>query len=165
MAVYVDRSRHKLGRMITCHMLADTLDELHAMARRIGSKPAWFQVSRTGVPHYDIPMFRRAEAIRFGAIETSRRETADIMERTRLPEYDQRRLKPSKETESVTTMETTEPNNAGDITKSELTCDRCGGSGYDPDQSLASHGDPADPVACEICLGNGTVLDPLDDHF
>ncbi|MBY3155410.1 DUF4031 domain-containing protein [Rhizobium laguerreae] len=95
MAVYVDRSRHKLGRMITCHMLADTLDELHAMARRIGSQPGWFQMSRTGVPHYDIPLFRRADAIRFGAVEVGRRETAAIMDRTRLPEYDQRRLSAS----------------------------------------------------------------------
>ncbi|MCS4088844.1 DUF4031 domain-containing protein [Rhizobium sp. BK176] len=165
MAVYVDRTRNKLGRMITCHMLADTLDELHAMAKLIGSKPSWFQLSRTGVPHYDIPLFRRADAIRLGAIETSRRETVAIMERTRLPEYDQRRVKPSK-AESATTIGTTEQN-VSETTKDELTCDRCGGSGYDPDQSIASdgHASHVDPVACEICLGNGTVIDPVDDHF
>jgi hypothetical protein len=88
MAVYVDRSRHKLGRMITCHMLADTLGELHAMADRIGAKKGWYQISRTGVPHYDIPLFRRARALDLGAIEVGRRETAAIMERVRIPEGD-----------------------------------------------------------------------------
>lgn len=70
--------------MITCHMLADTLDELHAMAAAIGSKRSWFQISRTGVPHYDIPLFRRAEAIKLGAIEIGMKETAFIMKRVRL---------------------------------------------------------------------------------
>jgi hypothetical protein len=88
MAVYVDRSRHKLGRMITCHMLADTLDELHAMAARIGAEIGWFQISRTGVPHYDVPLFRRAAAIKLGAVEVGRRETAAIMKRVRFPELD-----------------------------------------------------------------------------
>jgi hypothetical protein len=134
MAVYVDRSRHKLGRMITCHMLADTLDELHAMARRIGSKPSWFQMSRTGVPHYDIPLFRRADAIRFGAIETNRRETAAIMERTRLPDYDQRRLQGSKRAGRSTLIETSETNTTIGTAKDDPVCDRCSGSGYDPDQ-------------------------------
>lgn len=85
MAVYVDRSSHKLGRMITCHMLADTLDELHDMADRIGAKRGWYQISRTGVPHYDIPRMRRAIAIELGAIEVGRRETCAIMDRVRLP--------------------------------------------------------------------------------
>jgi hypothetical protein len=88
MAVYVDRSQHKLGRMITCHMLADTLGELHDMADRIGAKRAWYQISRTGVPHYDIPRFRRARAIELGAIEVGRRETCAIMDRVRLPKED-----------------------------------------------------------------------------
>ncbi|MDW9481112.1 DUF4031 domain-containing protein [Sinorhizobium meliloti] len=84
MAVYVDRSRNKLGRMITCHMLADTLGELHAMADKIGARRSWFQISRTGVPHYDIPLFRRAAALELGAVEVGRRETTAIMARVRL---------------------------------------------------------------------------------
>jgi hypothetical protein len=85
MPVYVDRSRNKLGRMITCHMLADTLGELHDMADRIGAERDWYQISRAGVPHYDIPLFRREAALEFGAVEVGRRETCAIMERVRLP--------------------------------------------------------------------------------
>lgn len=87
MATYVDRARWRHGRKITCHLLADTLEELHAMAAAVGCEASWYQVSRTGVPHYDIPKFRRAEAIRLGAIEVSNRETVAIMDRTRLEDF------------------------------------------------------------------------------
>jgi len=55
------------GRMVMCHMLADTLDELHAMADRIGVARRWFQDHRT--PHYDVCASKKALAIQFGAIE------------------------------------------------------------------------------------------------
>lgn len=90
MPVYVDRTKNRLGRMLTCHMLADTLGELHAMADGIGCPREWFQYSRTGVPHYDIPLFRKAEALRRGAVLIGRRETAALMERIREPARDAR---------------------------------------------------------------------------
>lgn len=75
MSVYVDKSRNRFGRMIMCHMVADTLEELHKMAHKIGIKRKWFQ-QHSALPHYDICLSKRILAIRFGAIEIDRNEMA-----------------------------------------------------------------------------------------
>jgi hypothetical protein len=80
-AVYVDQARHKLGRMIMGHMLADTDAELHAMAAAIGMRPEWFQP--TSHPHYDVSLSRRALAVKLGAVVVSRRELVRVMRRYR----------------------------------------------------------------------------------
>jgi len=55
-----------------CHLIADTLDELHALAERVGLRRAWFQAD-SSMPHYDIGTDRiRALAIVHGAIECDR---------------------------------------------------------------------------------------------
>ena len=64
--VYVDDMRAQYGRMVMCHMVADTLDELHAMADKIGVSRRWFQ-NKSGHPHYDIALSKRKLAIQFGA--------------------------------------------------------------------------------------------------
>lgn len=51
----------------------DAVEELHALAQRIGLRRSWFQ-AREGFPHYDVTPSRRAAAIRAGAVETSLRE-------------------------------------------------------------------------------------------
>ncbi len=81
MSVYVDKERHRFGRMIMCHMLADTLFELHAMALKIGMKPSWFQPLST--PHYDLSLSRRALAIKHGAIEIGREKTVELIRKWR----------------------------------------------------------------------------------
>lgn len=56
----------------SCHLFADSLEELHAFARRIGLRRSWFQTSRGGLPHYDLNPGRRAVALRHGATELER---------------------------------------------------------------------------------------------
>lgn len=72
MAVYVDEIQHypqtKLPYKNWCHMACDgDLEELHAMAEKIGLKRSWFQKHPT-LPHYDLVPSKRALAIRYGAI-------------------------------------------------------------------------------------------------
>lgn len=58
-----------------CHMLADTVEELHAMADALEIPRAWFRdpVSRmTSFAHYDLTQDKRNEAIGNGAIEIDR---------------------------------------------------------------------------------------------
>ena len=80
MAVYVDSMRAPYHGMIMCHMVADTLDELHTMADRIGMSRRWFQ-NKSGKPHYDISLEMRALAVELGAIEISWREAPAIARR------------------------------------------------------------------------------------
>lgn len=72
MAVYVDALINygwKLGP--SCHMSADTLEELHLAASKIGMKRSWFQDKGDGFPHYDLVASRRAAAVKNGAIEVT----------------------------------------------------------------------------------------------
>ena len=66
MAVYVDSMRAPYGRMIMCHMIADSDAELHEMADKIGISRRWFQGD-----HYDICLSKRARAVAAGAVEIS----------------------------------------------------------------------------------------------
>ena len=70
MAVYVD-PLIDYGWILgpSCHLYADSLKELHAFAEDIGMRPKWFQVSKGGIPHYDLVESRRKRAVRKGAIE------------------------------------------------------------------------------------------------
>lgn len=83
MAVYVDDMREPYGNMIMCHMLADTDDELHAMADQIGVARRWHQKAGTHHSHYDIALSKRALAVAAGAIEIDRRAVAHILKAKR----------------------------------------------------------------------------------
>lgn len=76
MAVYVDRSAIKFGRMQMCHMVADSSEELRAMAQKIGLNEEWLQFGGTPREHYDLSLSKRALAMAEGAVQISRRELA-----------------------------------------------------------------------------------------
>ena len=67
MAVYVDDELIDWQGRQWCHMVADTLPELHEFANKLGLKPAWFQ-SQSKYPHYDVTVGMRNKALRYGAI-------------------------------------------------------------------------------------------------
>jgi hypothetical protein len=52
------------------HLWADTDDELHEFAAKIGMKRSWFQPHHVR-NHYDLTPRRRLEAIRAGAVRQS----------------------------------------------------------------------------------------------
>lgn len=84
MTTYVDNMRAPYGRLIMCHMLADTDEELHAMAARIGVARRWWQSpERTSGSHYDICLSKRALAVAAGAVEITLRQSAAINYRRR----------------------------------------------------------------------------------
>lgn len=78
MSAYVDNARIPFrGRMKMCHLLADSLEELHAMAAAAGLKREWFQTRP--VPHYDLCLTNRAKAVAAGAQEIDRRQVVAVM--------------------------------------------------------------------------------------
>lgn len=86
MSVYVDQLvdygwRMRGRKTKSCHMIADTLDELHAMAETIGLKREWFQPK--SFPHYDLTPRRRAQALAEGVIACDRRRFVGHLQRIR----------------------------------------------------------------------------------
>lgn len=71
MAVYVDAALVHWRGLRWAHLMADTLEELHAMAARLGLPRRAFQHRRSGA-HYDVTVELREAAIALGAIPLSR---------------------------------------------------------------------------------------------
>lgn len=85
MTVYVDDMSAPYGRMKMCHMLADTDEELHAMADRIGVARKWWQSpEKTSGSHYDIALSKKALAIAAGAVEITWRQAGAMNTRRRV---------------------------------------------------------------------------------
>lgn len=80
MGVYVDEFRRWAPTKIRCfqagssHLTADTVEELHAFAGRLGLRRVWFQNGR--VPHYDLTMRKRERALELGAVFIPARDQA-----------------------------------------------------------------------------------------
>lgn len=82
MSVYVDDMRAPFGRLVMCHMLADSTAELLAMADRIGVQRRWIQHPGTPKEHFDISLSKRALAVKAGAVEITLRETGERLRRS-----------------------------------------------------------------------------------
>jgi hypothetical protein len=73
MAVYVDKlADYQWKHGPSCHLIADSIDELIEFAVSIGLRAEWFQPKSS--PHFDLTAEGRAAAVRNGAIELSNRE-------------------------------------------------------------------------------------------
>lgn len=73
MTVYVDDVRHAFGRMVMCHMWADSHDELLSMALKIGVRDKWLQKPpKASWVHFDISLGKKALAIQYGAVLTDK---------------------------------------------------------------------------------------------
>lgn len=72
MSVYVDPispciPNKKWKYSYCCHLIGDTVAELHAFAASLGLKRSWFQ--NKAIPHYDLTINKRRSAVRLGAVE------------------------------------------------------------------------------------------------
>lgn len=72
MAVYVDDSRLAWRGKSWCHLVADSIHELHAFAEQLGLKREWFQ-DRTMYPHYDVTVKVKERALALGAYTGDKR--------------------------------------------------------------------------------------------
>jgi Protein of unknown function (DUF4031) len=86
MAVYVDNLRDYGWRHgPSCHLIADSVDELIEFAESIGLRPEWFQSKSS--PHFDLTADARAFAVQNGAVEINQRELV-----IKLREFREKRL-------------------------------------------------------------------------
>ncbi|MDQ2079521.1 DUF4031 domain-containing protein [Xanthobacteraceae bacterium Astr-EGSB] len=92
MTVYVDDVEHAFGNMVMCHMWADSLDELFAMADRIGVQRKWLQghptlsqprFRKASWVHFDVAKSKKAMAIAAGAVLTDKYGPSEFTARQR----------------------------------------------------------------------------------
>lgn len=86
MSVYVDGLcdfgwRIRGRRVHNCHLIADSIEELHELANEIGLRREWFQPE--SFPHYDLTPERRKRAIAVGAIALERKDFIRTLRRIR----------------------------------------------------------------------------------
>jgi len=84
MSVYVDEmspciQTAKWHYDQSCHLAADSVEELQEFARVIKLSRSWFQ-NKPELPHYDLTYGMRARAVAFGAIEVDRIKISELMQ-------------------------------------------------------------------------------------
>ncbi len=77
--VYIDSFNAPFGRMLLCHMIADTTEELLVMVDKIGVQRKWIQYAGQYDEHFDICLSKKKRAIACGAKEITARELVTIM--------------------------------------------------------------------------------------
>jgi Protein of unknown function (DUF4031) len=84
-AVYIDDFGVPWRGRRWCHLTADTSDELHEFAARLGIPKRGFHhnPARPWKDHYDLPEAVREEALRLGARPIGRREAARMLREKR----------------------------------------------------------------------------------
>jgi hypothetical protein len=60
------------------HLFADTEDDLHIFARKLGLRPEWAQYPGTADSHYDVTSGMRQRALRMGAQPVTWREAGEF---------------------------------------------------------------------------------------
>ena len=83
MSVYVDDAEIPYGRMVMCHMIADSREELDRMARLCGIDTRHIQCAGTPREHYDVCKQARGTAIANGANPITQRELARMVRERR----------------------------------------------------------------------------------
>ena len=78
MTVYVDDAVHPWRGQRWAHLMADTLDELHTMATRLGIPRRDFQ-NKTSGAHSDVTSELRDRAITLGAMAISRHRDRELV--------------------------------------------------------------------------------------
>ena len=76
--IYVDQAREREGNATISHLLADSLEELHGMADRIGLNPSAFHPG--SIPYYDCAQGKRQQAIKFGAVVIGRQKVRELIQ-------------------------------------------------------------------------------------
>lgn len=78
MTVYVDDAVFPWRGQRWAHLMADTLEELHAFAARMGIPRKAFQDKTSGA-HYDVNTEQRQSALQLGAVAISRHGDRELM--------------------------------------------------------------------------------------
>jgi len=86
MAVYLDDHRVPWRGREWSHLIADSTEELHGFASRLGRNQLRFhhKPARPWKDHYDVPEAKRKQAIRLGAKSITSREAAQMLRARRL---------------------------------------------------------------------------------
>lgn len=90
MATYVDNMQVSWRGKLWCHLVADSLDELHEFAAMLNLPRSWFHKGAS-YPHYDVTTEFRIRAIEQGANEVNSRYVLGIAKELKIQHIDSRK--------------------------------------------------------------------------